>query len=40
MYMGLNTHMHVDFKPYSPPYMLVQVHHERGGMGTLLIGVR
>ena len=34
------THMHVDFFIIPPPYLLVQVLHEGGGMGALLIGVR
>ena len=41
MYMGLNIHMHVDFFLTILPTILVStMHHEGGGMGTLLIGVR
>jgi len=35
MYMHLNTHMHVDFLPYSPSYLLVQVLHEGESDGDL-----
>ena len=40
MYMSLNIHMHVDFFFHTPTMLVSTMHHEGGGMGTLLIGVR